>query len=189
MNTSKQRIRNEKANVNINRVVYTSKPLSWKKESNSAVSLFKQCYVLEKLRNYLSLKDYMALMACSKRIYSKASIVKKIEQTVLEGLSNEQRVKYWKKQCEVERLKQEAILSYADYKRANYGVTYEMRKDLQRISSLENPFHLSKQSIEKLESVLKAFAVKNMDIQYTQGLNFIAGTLLLILANEEVSCL
>jgi hypothetical protein len=109
-----------------------------------------------------------------------------MEQVMIQGLSNEQRLNYWIHQCEVESLKRNAILSYADYKRANNKATYEMKKDLQRISSLENPFHFSKQTIEKLENVLKAFAVKNMDIQYTQGLNFIVVTLLQVFNEEEV---
>jgi len=169
------------------RMVYASKPLSWNKKDNKVITLFKQCYVLERLRGYLSFKDYFSLMISSKRIYSRVSITKKIEQVIIQGVSNKQRLHYWIHQCEIEKLKRNAILSYADYKRANNKVIYEMKKDLQRISSLENPFHFSKQTIEELENVLKAFAVKNMNIQYTQGLNFIAGILLLVFNDEEVN--
>lgn len=188
----KPKIKNKKnenkvaENMKLGRIVYASKPLSWSKKTNKAISIFKQCFVLEKLRGYLSFKDYFSLMLTSKRIYSKTSIVKKIEQVILHQLSNEQRLRYWKHQCSVESLKRHALLSYTDYKRADHKETYEMKKDLQRISSLENPFHLSKEGIEKLENVLKAFAQKNMDIKYTQGLNFVAGTLLHTFNEEEV---
>ena len=147
----------------------------------SKASALSKYFIIEKLRSYLPFKDYLSFLLTSKRIYNLQHIKRKLQDILIQGITQQQRIKYWSYKCSIQK----------NYKSQYHSIkkvkcTYEMEKDIERTFDRSHPYHSLVNSKMKLQNILKAFAVKNPDIEYVQGLNFVAANLLVILRQEEV---
>eukprot|EP00826_Nyctotherus_ovalis_P007015 TRINITY_DN11720_c0_g1_i3.p1 TRINITY_DN11720_c0_g1~~TRINITY_DN11720_c0_g1_i3.p1 ORF type:complete len:208 (+),score=28.04 TRINITY_DN11720_c0_g1_i3:55-624(+) len=100
---------------------------------------------------------------------------------MLANISPKARRQHWISRCGVKEAITNTLhkFSYYSHKECKYAADIE--RDIERTF---NSLHNEPRNIERLRSVLNAFAVKNSDVGYTQGLNFIAGHLLLQFPNE-----
>lgn len=132
--------------------------------------------VVDRVKEYLCFKDYLSFLLVSKIIYTKKRIRKKIEQVLVEGITQGQRAKYWIYKCGLNNFARERL--YEMLKEQQQFLTYEMVEDIDRTFDTHNPFLSLPRNKVKLENVLKAFLAKHRDIGYIQGISFIAGKLL-----------
>ena len=142
--------------------------------------------VIKGVKDYLCVKDYLSFLLVSKRVYNQKHIKKKIEDLIVSGITSEQRLKYWIYKCDIEKAMNLSMLTYEECRRIKCEISHEMEKDLERTFGVEHNFNENIRHIIRLQNVLKAFASKNPDIGYIQGLNFVVRNLLLMFSEEEV---
>eukprot|EP01062_Namystynia_karyoxenos_P005476 TRINITY_DN11911_c0_g1_i1.p1 TRINITY_DN11911_c0_g1~~TRINITY_DN11911_c0_g1_i1.p1 ORF type:complete len:496 (+),score=217.44 TRINITY_DN11911_c0_g1_i1:112-1488(+) len=70
--------------------------------------------------------------------------------------------------------------------RYQYNVLRQIRMDMTRTFP-NNAFFLALNGLERLERILVAYAVRNPDVGYCQGMNYIAGFLLVMLEEEDAA--
>jgi Rab-GTPase-TBC domain len=144
--------------------------------------LFHCSTLFDCVGKYLSYKDFIHLSLSCREFYFPKSIKQKLYQTLCKGLTDTQRVRYWKKICKLDKK------PTFDYKKQcnNPSPFYsDIEKDVGRTFTVNEKKQMSSR-ISQLQRVLNAFSWKNPDIGYTQGINFIAAILCKILPNEEV---
>ncbi len=135
--------------------------------------------------DFLSFRDYLAYLMCSREVYSRKYLNKKIEDLILKkGLSARMRRNFWISQCRVNEIIGRAEHGFAYYATQECELEGDIEKDLDRTFPKQHRFYSRPENLKRLGRVLRAFAVKNRDIGYIQGLNFIAGHLLLQFSDE-----
>jgi hypothetical protein len=147
--------------------------------------LFHCSTLFDCVGKHLSYKDFMHLSVSCKEFYFPNSVKQKLCQTLCKGLTDTQRINYWRKMCKLDKK------PTFDYKKQcnNPSPFYsDIEKDVGRTFTVNEKKQMSSR-ISQLQRVLNAFSWKNPDIGYTQGINFIAAILCKILPNEEVYCI
>ena len=94
------------------------------------------------------------------------------------------RQKYWMINCNIKDLYKN---TYYDYVSKPCNFEEDISKDLDRTFAKNHHFYSNPENKKRLNRVLKAFAVKNSDIGYIQGLNFLAGNLVLIFPEQVLN--
>lgn len=113
-----------------------------------------------------------------------------LKRFVRKGIPSEYRKDVWMKISGAERLKFSSALTYSDLKQkavTNNSVLESIRIDLPRTFPDNLYFTNHSQLPKSLFNVLATFAHQNTEVGYCQGLNYIAGLLLLATKDEESS--
>ena len=159
-----------------------SKPAKQKTHKKSMLCYLKNKIVISTLCYLLNFQDYLSFLRTSNQIYSKKKINKKISLMLIKRMAPiTNRLSYWTTQCNLSINKDK----YMYYVLKNCKADEDISRDLDRTFPKEHKFYKKTENRQRLNKVLKAFANKNPDIGYIQGLNFIAGHLLLQF-NDEV---
>ena len=138
--------------------------------------------IIETIMNYSSYIDSYSILICCKKLYNKELLNKLYEKLILSGLSHNSHLSLWREKCAIKNFK--GIYEYYCELLTEYHT--EICKDVIRTFSLTHKFSEDPNNYNKLKCVLHAFAVKHPEIGYVQGLNFVAGNLLLMFP-EDVS--
>lgn len=112
-----------------------------------------------------------------------------LKRFVRKGVPSEYRKDVWMKVSGAEKLKNNSSLTYYDLKQklTNKTVVEAIKIDLPRTFPDNLYFTNHSQLPKSLFNVLNAFAHQNIEVGYCQGLNYIAGLLLLATKDEESS--
>ena len=157
------------------------------KISKSLVNYLKHKIIAKGLLDLTTFKEYLSYLLLSKRIYSKKRLNKKIYCMLMtKVISTKIRKEYWVAQCNIHRTMAESIHDYQFYCSKECKLVSDIDKDADRTFPEDHYFYNKQNNIINLRKVLKAFAVKNPDIGYTQGLNSIAGNLLLKFPDDVI---
>jgi len=141
----------------------------------------KQEILMDNLRIFLSLKDYLSYLMISKKLYNESRIREKVSLTILK-IPLKNRLSFWTYHC---RTKIESH-NYTYYCSQYTDFAEDIVKDLDRTFPKNHSFYACPLNKTRLFNVLRAFAVKNPEFGYIQGFNFITGYLLLQF-DEEVN--
>ena len=156
-------------------------------KKKSGVGYLAMSVIMKAMEVLLDFKDYFAYLRVSKRLYKRSRVRRKLCLVLLEGgISVKARRKYWFAQCEINEIarKDPYRLSYYLSKECPYA--NDIAKDLDRTFPKHHLFYIKPEYKLRLNNILQAFAVKNPDIGYIQGLNFIAGHLILQFTDEVI---
>lgn len=140
--------------------------------------------IVSQVQKYLSYSDFYHLLITSKQIFNQDLLTRLQIGLIMRGLSRETREKLWRQKC---RMTQEQP-SYAHYCQLSTDCEHDIAKDITRTFAPSHEFSRDPRNCAKLQRVLHAFAAKHPEIGYIQGLNFVAGNLVLQFA-EEVAVL
>jgi len=149
---------------------------------NNNIEYLRHKVIAIHLMYLMTFKEYLRYLLLSKRIYNPKLLEKKLCSVIMRsGISHKMREKYWIAKCKIKETKRRAIHGFRYYacKKCRYAT--EIEKDVGR--TFELPY-ANKENIERLRTVLNAFATRNPEVGYTQGLNFITGYLLTQFSNE-----
>lgn len=119
-------------------------------------------------------------------IYQRSSQMKRF---VRKGIPNEHRCQAWMVYSGALEMQQSSQLSYSQIRKKmnNRHIIETIQLDLPRTFP-DNIYFKSQESLQtQLFNVLVAFASQNAEVGYCQGLNYIAGLLLLATKSEEAS--
>lgn len=109
--------------------------------------------------------------------------------SLLQGVPKDLRKRIWPFLANVEKLKKENLdkgITYESLLEKNCPHLYLIQKDIPRTFQSHKFFiHHRKERLQHLENVLKAYAVFDPEIGYTQGMNFLVGTLVYYLHLER----
>lgn len=120
------------------------------------------------------------------RTYKKNNTLKRF---IRKGIPSDRRVAVWMVTSGAEQIKYESPFSYAELRNKinNSALIDTIEIDLPRTFP-DNIFFTNDEYLQKqLFNVLATFAHQNKEVGYCQGLNYIAGLLLLATKNEEAS--
>ena len=141
--------------------------------------------VIEMMQLLLNIKDYTTYLLLSKTLYKKGKLKRKIVLTLIKGnISEVTRLKYWITQCSIVKIKVNSKHNFQYYVNKDCPYSSDISRDLDRTFPKEHVFYDRPENKQRLDRILKTLAVKNPDIGYIQGLNFIAGNLLLQFNDE-----
>lgn len=141
--------------------------------------------ILSAMEKLLNFKDFLAYLKVSKRLYKRSRVRRKLTLVLMEGgMTGKLRRKYWFAQCGVTELARKDPHNLSYYLAKECPFDSDIAKDLDRTFPRHHQFYAKPENRQRLNNVLRAFAVKNPDIGYVQGLNFVAGHLLLQFSDE-----
>jgi len=152
--------------------------------------LFKKEMIKRQKNNYYW-KDYISKLLTNSKLQYSEEDKELIKQLLFNHLPSKYRKTYW------------LIASNAKYQMLNNKGYYQkllelypknisfpfektINYDLNRTFP-QNTFFKDENNLQKLKNILMAFAYRNITIGYSQGFNFIAGKILLVIQNEEES--
>ena len=157
----------------------------------SKLEIFLDESINTKIIEFLSIKEIIKLMRCAKVLHNRFSLRlrQKIIITLINGIDEQTRKKYWLNICNIKTFLEENIDHKAHFEilsTTDSKSKIEIEKDIDRTFPKEHIFHQSNISREQFYITLNAFSNNNPNIGYTQGLNFIAGNILILLKDPEV---
>ena len=149
----------------------------------SNIKFLRSESIITKIRQYLTYGEFYNFITCSKTVYNKKYLNEAQAEIIVSGISERIRKKLWMQKCKI-------LYNMTLYK--HYFTSYtscerEINNDINRTFEYNHPFCSNPENYQKLQRVLHAFAVKHPEIGYLQGLNFIAGNLLLQFPEEVFS--
>ena len=147
-----------------------------KKLHISALKCFQVEGMLEKIQQYLTYSEFYYFMLSSKSIYNKQLIINGQVKLIMQGLNKTQREKLWKDKCKI--VNDESDYDY--YCIAPTDCDGDIEKDITRTFPESHIFCRNEENYKKLTRILHAFAVRHPEIGYIQGLNYLAGNLILL---------
>jgi hypothetical protein len=142
--------------------------------------LFQSESILLKINQYMSYKEFIVFFTSSKNIYNKKLLHKIQVEMILKGLGSKKRKSLWLYKCKILY----NMTLYKRYYSAPSRHAAEIAKDITRTFDQRHIFCNDPTNYNKLQRVLHAFAVKHPEIGYVQGLNFVAGNLLILFPEE-----
>ena len=126
-------------------------------------------------------------MLTSKQVYN-AKLLRKVQlDMIVSGLSRRARKKLWRQKCQIHKLKQNDSKNYEYYCNTPTACDHEIDKDITRTFTQNHQFCGDISNYKKLQRILHAFAAKHPEVGYIQGLNFVAGNLLLLFPEEVIN--
>eukprot|EP00826_Nyctotherus_ovalis_P008786 TRINITY_DN12286_c0_g1_i15.p1 TRINITY_DN12286_c0_g1~~TRINITY_DN12286_c0_g1_i15.p1 ORF type:complete len:323 (+),score=66.96 TRINITY_DN12286_c0_g1_i15:212-1180(+) len=153
-----------------------------KKSEHLALQCFKKEIIAVEVKEYLAYKDFYSFMLVSKQSFNQSLLLKAQIELIMKGLDKETREKFWREKCRIEKGQAE----YEEYCAAPTECEHDIVKDLTRTFMPSHEFCRDPNNYKRLQRILHAFAVKHPEIGYIQGLNFLAGNLI-VQFPEDVS--
>ena len=145
-----------------------------------AIRIFESNSIAIELMKFLNYYEYCSFMVISKKVYNKKLIKKALYKLLISGLNKKQQIQYWRSKCNI---KENNIL-YQYYCKIPSKFEREIINDVIRTSIQSHTFTINTDNYNKLFRVLNAFAIKHPEIGYVQGLNFLAGNLILLFSEQ-----
>lgn len=153
-----------------------------KKIEDLALECFKIEAIIVEVKEYLVYKDFYSLMLVSRQILNQRLLLSAQTELIMKGLDKRTREKLWRKKCKIVEGQEE----YEEYCATPTECEHDIVKDLTRTFMPSHEFCRDPNNYKRLQRVLHAFAVKHPEIGYIQGLNFLAGNLV-VQFPEDVS--
>ena len=153
--------------------------------NKSCVEYLGHNIIAKNIMKYMTFKEYITYLILSKNIYKPKLVSKKLTQLLINGIKNIKiRKKYWIDQCNIQSMINKSSHGFNFYcsKRCQFAV--DIDKDVNRTFTKDHPFHKKPDSVNRLRKILRAFTVKHPEIGYIQGLNYIAGYLLVQFSDD-----
>jgi len=152
------------------------------------ISYLQNSFILDKLSEFLGLHDYIQFMQISAKVYNRKLIRNKIIHDLLcQNFPYKARRAFWISKCQIPEIARKSPHGFSYYCSKNCEHSSDIEKDLDRTFPRHHRFYSRPENPKRLAKVLRAFAVKKPEIGYIQGLNFIAGHLLLQFTDEVFS--
>eukprot|EP00826_Nyctotherus_ovalis_P037854 TRINITY_DN3492_c0_g1_i13.p1 TRINITY_DN3492_c0_g1~~TRINITY_DN3492_c0_g1_i13.p1 ORF type:complete len:300 (+),score=57.08 TRINITY_DN3492_c0_g1_i13:239-1138(+) len=136
--------------------------------------------IVSQVREYLSYSDFYHLLITSKQIFNQDLLTRLQVALIVRGLPRETREKLWRQKCRITQKQP----SYNHYCLLPTDCEHDIAKDITRTFIPSHEFSRDSNNCAKLQRVLHAFAVRHPEIGYIQGLNFVAGNLVLQFPEE-----
>lgn len=137
---------------------------------------------LLKIKQCLNYNNFYSLLMSSKVVYNKKLLQEAQVELVAKGLDKIRRKNLWVSKC---KIKYNAALYKHYYTTINRHAA-EIAKDIWRTFEQQHIFCSNHNNYSKLQHVLHAFAVKHPKIGYVQGLNFVAGNLIVQFTEDVI---
>ena len=144
----------------------------------------KMGIVAIQVKKYLTYTDFYHFMISSKQVFNQGLLLKAQLNLIMKGLTKEMRKRLWRDKCKITQGQD----AYENYYNTPTDCEYDIVKDITRTFMPSHEFCKDPNNYKYLKRVLHAFAVKHPEIGYIQGLNFLAGNLVLQFT-EDVSFL
>lgn len=112
-----------------------------------------------------------------------------LKRFVRKGIPGDRRLEVWMKISGAKQIKEKSSFTYQELrsKICNKDLIEPIKIDLDRTFP-DNIFFMSHEYLpQQLYNVLATFAHQNVEVGYCQGLNYVAGLLLLVTKDEELS--
>jgi hypothetical protein len=150
------------------------------RKGRSQIEYLKRLVIVNGVRDFLCFRDYYAYLLTSRQVYRQKYLNKKIVGLIIHGLRPAVRERLWAHKGKLGH----TSARFTDYLRKNCAADGDIEKDLDRTFAPEHAFYSRTENRQYLKNILHAFTVKNPEVGYIQGLNFIAGRLLLIFPQD-----
>jgi len=139
-----------------------------------------------KIAEYSGYQAFYALMISSRKVYNPKLIRKYQLDMCLNGLTKIQRKRLWNQKCQIPLIKELDPKGgkYEEYCKLRTSCDHDIDKDITRTFTYTHQFCKDSENYKKLRRLLHAFAAKHPEIGYIQGLNFVAGNLILLFPEE-----
>lgn len=110
---------------------------------------------------------------------------KSLKELLYEGLSTEERIRYWTTMGDIEtKIRNKRSVYRSLQRKSKFAAAISL--DVIRTYPTLKFFQYGEEYYYKLSRVLNAISLRFPKIGYCQGMSFFAATILLILTNEEV---
>lgn len=149
-----------------------------------AVRCLKEKCVIRRLRELLVYKDFYAYMLTSRQLFSVGQLRRLQVRMIARGIAKGTKRRLWQCKCQVNAVRLREKHAYEYFCCLPTAADHDIDKDINRTFCVDHQFCKDSGNYKKLRRLLHAFATKNPDIGYLQGLNFIVGNLLLLFPEE-----
>jgi len=175
-NKESQRAKNDKITIPITlKFSSTEDRNTLKKQEKSILKCLKMEVVAIQIKDYLAYTDFYHFMISSKQIFNQSLLLKAQLNLIMKGLTKEMRERLWRDKCKITQGQD----AYENYYNTPTDCEYDIVKDITRTFMPSHEFCKDPNNYKHLKRILHAFAVKHPEIGYIQGLNFLAGNLIL----------
>jgi Rab-GTPase-TBC domain len=144
--------------------------------------------VVQNAIKYLDILDLLKLQQMSKAFNKEhSSLIKaQMRHLLASGLSTKERIIYWRKVTSIYKSKISHPNYYHKIVESLNEDKYRIAFDVTRTFPDMDYFAKNKEGYHKMLNVLRALCEDNRKVGYTQGMNFIAGLILITHGDEEV---
>jgi hypothetical protein len=146
-----------------------------KKQEESILKYLKMEVIAVQVQDYLTYTDFYHFMISSKQVFNQSLLLNAQINLIMKGLTKEMREQLWRDKCKITQ----GQAAYEEYYSTPTDCEYDITKDITRTFMPSHEFCRDPNNYKRLKRVLHAFAVKHPEIGYIQGLNFLAGNLIL----------
>jgi len=175
-NEQSQKVKNEKITVPIT-IKFSSieQHNMLKKQEKPALKYLRMEVIVMQVQEYLTYTDFYHFMISSKQIFNQSLLLKTQINLIMKGLTKGMREQLWRDKCKITQGQD----AYEKYCNTPTDCEYDIVKDITRTFIPSHEFCRDPNNYKRLKRILHAFAVKHPEIGYIQGLNFLAGNLIL----------